>query len=63
VVNTEQHDDVLLAHELRRLLWETWGDRAVPHMWIRDDECGLRVRGTDPHYIVTIRRDEEAPTE
>jgi hypothetical protein len=48
-------DDVRIVHELRALLWRDFGEKTVPHMWVRQGECGLRVRGSDgKEYTVTV---------
>lgn len=52
-------DEVLIAHELRRLLWGRFGERAVPSMALVDGVYTVHVRGTAAAYLVTIAANPE----
>ena len=58
-VLTDRHtlDDVRIVHDLRSLLWREWGERTVPVLWIDNGVCGLKVRGTNETYVVTVTRE------
>lgn len=55
-------DDVRIAHDIRRMLWDAWGEHAVPSMYGEQGYQALRVHGTDgKRYLITITEDTLSP--
>ncbi len=51
-------DGIRMAHDIRWMLWQEWGERAVPRLSVLQDRCELTVRGSDGTYVVTIRKEQ-----